>query len=181
MSESTLTASGKQTVANPEPRARYNVHIIEGERRMFDRVGEYVDPDAAVDVLNAQAARIAELEAENEFQADWNADLLLRFNELEAAHRWIPVSETPEPGRYNVWMGSEEHPHYLWEAMFHSTGRWYCHEGEIQPTHYQPLPAPPSPEAINITNGERSEDYVGRMRDEAYGDDEPLPAPSEDK
>jgi hypothetical protein len=82
--------------------------------------------------------------------------LLARIRELEAERRWRPISEAPKDGT-PVWLATTAGIFAAHAAVRHTGSeptRWLAParfaalalvEGE--PTHFQPLPAPPTTEA----------------------------------
>ena len=67
---------------------------------------------------------------------------VLGFDAMEAEKRlngWTPVAKPPPPGHY-LTFGSEEGIH----TMTYTHKTWFCHGHRETPTHWMPVPEPPT-------------------------------------
>lgn len=64
-------------------------------------------------------------------------------------HHWRPIETAPKEGSILLWTGNAEKPTMFWGAMREygkhaRPGWWIVTSGiSVEPTHWQPLPAPP--------------------------------------
>lgn len=97
--------------------------------------------------------------------------LLARIAELETERAWRPIESAPKDGTcFDAWLGDaedEDLEFYCGNTKYRRSPNWHWLDGKfrpfmglrpipvfVQPTHWQPLPAPP---AAAIRAGQTSE------------------------